>query len=61
MKEGKKFTLWQPGGAKLTKKQKQWLKEHPEFEIKQTAYYRGGMLNYLEMEKYKKAKKILDK
>ena len=35
----KKFTWWSPGGAtaKLTEKEKIWLKEHPDWEIKWTA------------------------
>jgi hypothetical protein len=52
----KKFTWWSPGGAtaKLTEKEKIWLKEHPDWEIKWTAFYRCNFLNNLEVRRYDK-------
>lgn len=51
-----KFILWAPGGinAKPNEEQKEWLKQHPNFEIKFTAFYRCGFLNYQESKIYEK-------
>ncbi len=57
-----KFTRWLPGGSttKLTKEEKVWLENHPGWEIKWTAFYRCGFLNYLEIERFNKLYKIVD-
>ena len=57
------FTRWLPGGREqgLTKEEEQWFKDRPLHKPGFTAYYRCGMLNWMEEERFLKKYKIVNK